>query len=143
MSYSNPNWFENFLKIQKEGELMCCWCYIVFTHDGYPVKESWCCSKYCNVRHKSEYPDPIIPDSTTRLYLNLLEPTQYAERTKNEGLSPANRILKKLSEHPLKFQPIQSMECLLYKKHELCDTSIYTCGCKCHKKEEDKNEDSK
>ena len=87
----NPNWFENFRKVQKEGELMCAWCYVVFTHDGYPSPTSWICSEYCFKLHNIWNP-VITQDTPSRLYLmsdlsnfiNLLEPTQYFETFKKE-----------------------------------------------------------
>jgi len=79
----NPNWYENFKKVQKEGELMCAWCYVVFTHDGYPSPTSWTCSKFCYNAHKSEFPDTpsriyLIDLNSTFRDLGLM-PTQYFE----------------------------------------------------------------
>ena len=92
MRKPNPNWYENFKKVRKEGELMCAWCYVVFTHDGYPNPTSWTCSEYCYNLGNWEFKDLVPQDTPSRLYLmadlsnliNLLEPTQYFETQQKE-----------------------------------------------------------
>lgn len=78
MSYPNPNWFENFKKVQKEGEKMCCWCYVVFKHDGFPVKDSWCCSQYCNNQKPKDTISRVYLIDNTNYSINM-EPTQFYE----------------------------------------------------------------
>ncbi len=90
----NPNWFENFRKVQKEGELMCAWCYVVFTHDGYPCPTSWVCSEHCYNLGEWKFKDLVPQDTPSRLYLIDLESTiklldpgiydNFKEEVKNE-----------------------------------------------------------
>ncbi len=56
----------------ERGTKECINCRRVFKGDGYPVSESWMCSKYCHDTHRLNPLNSIIMDDT------ILSPTRYA-----------------------------------------------------------------